>query len=88
MGIVNIIRSSSAAGGAERAGLVRRRGVVAGALLTAWINAFDPLARYLVRSSSFTDSHLPFALLLGVLAVAYVHNPWARRWCPACVKGG
>jgi hypothetical protein len=65
-----------------RAGRVRWRAVVVGVLLTVWINAFDPIARYLVRSSSFTDSHLPFTLLLGVLAVAYVYNPWARRCAP------
>ena len=40
----------------------RWRAVWVGVLLAAGINAFDPISRYLIHSSSFTHSQMPFAL--------------------------
>lgn len=63
--------------------LVRWRAVFAGLFLVAGIGAFDPVARYLISSSPLTRSHMPFAVLLGVLALAYVYNPIVRWLRPA-----
>ena len=67
-----------------RFSVVRWRAVIAGVLLTVWINGFDPISRYLIHSSTFTNSQMPFALLLGLLVLGCVYNPLARvlkpRW--------
>ncbi|HLA41771.1 MAG TPA: DUF6785 family protein, partial [Candidatus Glassbacteria bacterium] len=60
----------------------RWRAVALGVLLTTWINGFDPISRYLIHSSSFTNSHLPFAMLLGLLFLAYGYNPLVRSLRP------
>lgn len=74
--------SARAETAADAQARVRWRAVVAGALLTAGINAFDPISRYLIHSSSFTHSQMPFALLMGLLTLGYLYNPLARRWSP------
>ena len=60
----------------------RWRAVCIGVLLTAGINAFDPISNYMIHSSSFTHSQMPFALLMGLLGLGYLYNPIARRWAP------
>ena len=62
---------------------VRWRGVIAGVVLTTFINGFNPVSSSLIHSSSFTNSHFPFALLLGLLLLAYVYNPLVRLFRPS-----
>jgi len=61
---------------------VRWRGILLGLAAAAAINAFDPVSRHLIHSSSFTSSHLPFSLLVSLLFLAYVYNPVARSCFP------
>lgn len=64
---------------------VRPRAIGVGLAIAVWINVFDPVSRYFIRSSSFTSSQLPFAALGAVLAIAYLWNPVFRTWRPALV---
>ncbi|MDP6040877.1 MAG: hypothetical protein QGG64_20170, partial [Candidatus Latescibacteria bacterium] len=43
--------------------------------LAVAINAFDPFARYVIHSSSISNSHMPFALLVGMMVLAYGVRP-------------
>ena len=53
--------------------------LVLGIVLTVGINAFDPISRYVIHSSSISNSHMPFALLVGLMALAYVVRPILMR---------
>ena len=64
---------------------VRPGAIVLGVLLTSWINGFDPISRYLIHSSSFTHSQMPFALLVGLLLLGYLYNPLVRGRFPGLV---
>jgi hypothetical protein len=46
-----------------------------GVALVVGINAFDPISRYVIHSSSISNSHMPFALLVGLMVLAYVIRP-------------
>lgn len=59
-----------------------RRAIALGTLFTVAINAFDPISRYVVHSSTFTSEHLPFALLFCLLALTFGVNPVLRRFRP------
>ena len=61
---------------------VRPGVIVLGVLLTSCINGFDPISRYLIHSSSFTHSQMPFALLVGLLLLGYLYNPLVRGRFP------
>jgi hypothetical protein len=54
-------------------------------VLVTGISIFDPVSSYLIHSSAFTSSHMPFSLLLGVLALGFLYNPVARAFWPAGV---
>ncbi|OGG45424.1 MAG: hypothetical protein A3F84_06350 [Candidatus Handelsmanbacteria bacterium RIFCSPLOWO2_12_FULL_64_10] len=59
-----------------------RRAVALGILFSVAINAFDPISRYVVHSSTFTSEHLPFALLFCLLTLTFGANPVLRRLRP------
>ena len=61
---------------------MRPGAIVLGVVLTFCINGFDPISRYLIHSSSFTHSQMPFALLVGLLLLGYLYNPLVRRRFP------
>ena len=64
---------------------VRWRAIVVGVVLVTGINIFDPVSNYMIHSSAFTNSHMPFSLLFGVLALGFVYNPAARLLFPSAV---
>jgi hypothetical protein len=53
--------------------------VLLGLLLAVGINAFDPVSRYVIHSSSISNSHMPFALLVGIMVLAYAVRPVITR---------
>ena len=61
---------------------VRWRGIAAGLTVGILLNAFDPVASYLIHSSAFSQSHLPMSLLIGVIALAFGLNPILRALRP------
>ena len=61
---------------------MRWRAVALGVLLATWINATDPISSFVIHSSPFANSHIPFTLLLGVLVLGYLYNPIVRRFLP------
>ena len=68
---------------AERRPMWRAIGV--GVALTTAVNVYDPVSDYIIHSSSFTRSHMPFALFLGLLFLVVLVNPLLRWRRPAAV---
>ena len=66
----------------EQESSVRPGAIVLGVMFTLCINGFDPISRYLIHSSSFTHSQMPFALLVGLLLLGYLYNPLVRGRFP------
>lgn len=50
-----------------------------GIFVAVAINAFDPVARYVIHSSSISNSHMPFALLVSLMVLAYGVRPVLSR---------
>ena len=52
-----------------------------GVVFTTAVNIYDPVSDYIIHSSSFTRSHMPFALFLGLLFLVVLVNPLLKwRW--------
>jgi hypothetical protein len=64
---------------------VRWRAILLGLVIAVGLNIFDPISNYLIASSTFGNSHIPFTVLFGILFTAYVWNPVARTWLPGAV---
>ena len=51
-----------------------------GVALSVGVNAFDPFTRYVIHSSSLSNSHMPFALLVGMMVLAYGLRTLVGHW--------